>query len=65
MKLNCPYCESLDVAELLSPQAASKNTAYLKRLIRYYCNNPHTLNNYCSCKGIKSECPHVLRSTAV
>lgn len=65
MNRKCSYCEILNLSDLLNPGAAGRNTKTINQLARYYCNNPHTLNNYCSCKGEKKDCPHILHSAAV
>ncbi len=51
----CEYCEKLDLVSLLE-EPASVDSSLADRLVRYYCQNPETDQNYCPYWGDKDKC---------
>lgn len=51
----CEYCEVLDIAGLLG-DSKDINPSLAARLVRYYCQNPETDNDYCPNHGQKEKC---------
>ena len=51
----CEYCEKLDLVSLLD-EPAVVGSELAERLVRYYCQNSETDNNYCPYSGEKENC---------
>ncbi|MBF9017070.1 MULTISPECIES: hypothetical protein [unclassified Oceanispirochaeta] len=59
MNINCPHCKSLNLAALLEGGDALSTKGISEKLIRFYCNSPKTLNDYCPYAGKKEDCRHI------
>ena len=59
--LSCEYCETLDLADLLTGNSESlqPGESYHSRLMRYYCKNPECGLDYCPFNGKSDKCPHL------
>ena len=47
----CDFCEVLNIGRILEEDHKAIAPSLAEKLIRYYCNNPDTENNYCPPQG--------------
>ena len=57
LKITCPFCKPLDIAELLEDESCLSEGLH-KKMIRYYCNSPDVAIDYCPYCGIQEGCPY-------
>lgn len=55
MKKSCEFCEVLNIADLLE-DSKDIDPRLAERLMRYYCKNPDSDNDYCPYCGEKEKC---------
>lgn len=58
MNINCQHCKSLNLTTLLEGGEELSIKGISEKLIRYYCNAPKSLINYCPYAGQKEDCKY-------
>jgi len=57
MNIDCPFCKMLNISMLFDRDGPVPPDLEDK-LIRFYCYNPDTNNDYCTHKGMKGICSY-------